>query len=302
MSAPTASPSLPSPTTAGRRAPVVRHGFTLVELLVVIAIIAVLIGLLLPAVQSAREAARRCACSNNVVQLGLALHGHEFAHEAFPAGVTGDAGPIRSLPEGRHVGWIIRILPFIEQQSLARHIDPGEGVYAAGNAAARAVRIPCLVCPSSPTQPVQRDAEERTVAVSNYAGCHHDVEAPIDVDNHGMLFLDSRVRFTDVEDGSSNTLLIGERRGSTNDLGWMSGTRATLRGTVPFTRRAPDAVGDEPSPEDPLIVGGFGSDHAGGIVVAGMGDGSVRFLTPMMSPGLLRQLGHRADGELPASE
>ena len=64
----------------------------------------------------------------------------------------------------------------------------------------------------------------------------------------------------------------------------------------------PDAVGDEPSPEDPLIVGGFGSDHAGGIVVAGMGDGSVRFLTPMMSPGLLRQLGHRADGELPASE
>ena len=142
MSAPTASPSLLSPARGGRRTPVVRHGFTLVELLVVIAIIAVLIGLLLPAVQSAREAARRCACSNNVVQLGLALHGHEFAHEAFPAGVTGDPGPIRSLPEGRHVGWIIRILPFIEQQSLARHIDAGEGVYAAGNAAARAATRP----------------------------------------------------------------------------------------------------------------------------------------------------------------
>jgi prepilin-type N-terminal cleavage/methylation domain-containing protein len=285
------------PPAGGRR-----RAFTLVELLVVIAIIAVLIGLLLPAVQSAREAARRCACSNNVVQLGLALHGHEFAHEAFPAGVTGDAGPIRSVPEGRHVGWIIRILPFIEQQALERHVRADDGVYAASNAAVRAVRISVLVCPSSPTQPMQRDAEGRDVAVSSYAGSHHDVEAPIDIDNHGMLFLDSRIRFTDVADGSSNTLLMSERRGSTNDLGWMSGTRATLRGTVPFTRREPNVFGDEPAPEDPLVVGGFGSDHAGGVVVAGMGDGAVRFLSATIAPALLRQLGHRADGELPASE
>jgi hypothetical protein len=236
------------------------------------------------------------------MQLGLALHGHEFAHEAFPAGVTGDAGPIRSVPEGRHAGWIIRILPFIEQQSLARHIDPDEGVYAAANAAARGVRIACLACPSSPTLPVRRDAEGPAIAVSSYAGCHHDVEAPIDVDNHGMLFLDSRIRFTDVTDGSSNTLLVAERRGSVDDLGWMSGTRATLRGTVPLTRRLPSSDGAEPAPEDPLVVGGFGSDHAAGIVVACMADGAVRFLSANTAPALIRQLGHRADGELPAGE
>jgi len=262
----------------------------------------VLIGLLLPAVQSAREAARRCACANNVVQLGLALHGHEFAHEAFPAGVAGDDGPIRSLPEGRHAGWIIPILPFIEQQALARHIDPDAGAYAAANAAARAVKIACLACPSSPTRPARRDAEGPAIAVSSYAGCHHDVEAPIDVDNHGMLFLGSRIRFTDVTDGSSNTLLVAERRGSAGDLGWMSGTRATLRGTVPLTRRLPDQGGDEPAPADPLVVGGFGSDHAAGIVVACMADGAVRFLSASISPAILRQLGHRADGELPAGE
>jgi prepilin-type N-terminal cleavage/methylation domain-containing protein len=291
-----------SPPSPPRVALEDRPGFTLIELLVVIAIIAVLIGLLLPAVQSAREAARRCACSNNVAQIGLALHGHEFAHEAFPAGVSGDAGPIRSVPEGRHVGWIVRILPFIEQQVIARHIDFDAGVYDASNAAVRAVRIPFLVCPSSPTQPLQHADAGSGVAVSNYAGCHHDVEAPIDVDNHGMLYLDSHVRFGDVLDGSTNTLLVAERRGSAGDLGWMSGTRATLRGTVPLVPRSRDARGDEPAPDDPLVVGGFGSDHASGIVVAAMGDGAVRFLSPGISPALLRQLGHRDDGELPEAE
>jgi hypothetical protein len=140
------------------------------------------------------------------------------------------------------------------------------------------------------------------VAVSNYAGCHHDVEAPIDVDNHGMLYLDSHVRFGDVLDGSTNTLLVAERRGSAGDLGWMSGTRATLRGSVPLVPRSREARGDEPAPEDPLVVGGFGSDHASGIVVAAMGDGAVRFLSPGISPALLRQLGHRDDGELPEAE
>jgi prepilin-type N-terminal cleavage/methylation domain-containing protein len=277
------------------------RGFTLVELLVVIAIIAVLIGLLLPAVQAAREAARRCSCSNNVVQLGLALHNYEFAHEAFPPGVTDDAGPIKSLPEGKHVGWIVRLLPFLEEGTLESHFNAADGVYAASNAKVREARISHLICPSSSTEAV-REEEGTRVAVSSYAGCHHDVEAPIDADNHGMLFLNSRIRFSDIKDGSTHTLLLSEHRGSEGDLGWASGTRATLRNTSAIPKRERGSFGDDPAPQDPLVVGSFGSDHAGNLVIIGLADGSVRGLSGDVPPSVLRQLGHRADGELPASE
>lgn len=275
-----------------------RHGFTLVELLVVIAIIGVLIGLLLPAVQSAREAARRCSCTNNLAQLGLALHNHEFAFERFPSGVTGKSGPIKSLPEGHHVGWIVRLLPFIEQQPLAHHFSIEDGVYADTNAAVRSVVIGPLLCPSSPTPSVRESGSHR-VAVSNYAGCSNAVEAPIDDDNNGVLFLNSRIRFSDIADGSSNTLVIAERRGSEGDLGWASGTRSTLRTTSPILRRTDETWIDDATPEDPLFVGGFGSHHVGGLNV-GLGDGAVRFLSENVDAEVLRQLGDRADGELPA--
>lgn len=299
-----------------------RHGFTLVELLVVIAIIGVLIGLLLPAVQSAREAARRCSCTNNLAQLGLALHNHEFAFERFPAGVTGESGPIkslpegvvtfiyskfasagesgpiRSLPEGHHVGWIVRLLPFFEQQRLAHHFSIEDGVYADTNAAVRSVVIGPLLCPSSPTPSVRESGSHR-VAVSNYAGCSNAAEAPIDDDNNGVLFLNSRIRFSDIADGSSNTLVIAERRGSEGDLGWASGTRSTLRTTSPILRRTDETWIDDAAPEDPLFVGGFGSHHVGGLNV-GLGDGAVRFLSENVDAEVLRQLGDRADGELPA--
>jgi len=284
-----------------RRAPP-SHGFTLVELLVVIAIISVLIGLLLPAVQSAREAARRCSCTNNVAQLGLALHTYEFTHEAFPPGVTGDAGPIRNVAEGKHVGWIIRLLPFMEEQALERHFTPEDGVYAESNTTVREARIPWLTCPSSNTSAYRGSDGYPRVAVSSYAGCHHDVEAPIDADNNGMLFLDSRIRFSDIADGSSHTLLIAERRGSEVDLGWASGTRATLRNTSPIPKRDPKVFGDDPAPEDPLFVGGFDSDHAGGVVIAALADGAVRGIFRGISPDVLRQLGNRADGEIPAGD
>ena len=277
-----------------------RPGFTLVELLVVIAIIATLVGLLLPAVQSAREAARRCGCSNNMVQLGLALHNYEFAHEAFPPGVTGDPGPIRSEPEGHHVGWIVRLLPFIEQQALASHFSIADGAYAPVNAEARAASIPALICPSAPIERV-RDEGGVKVAVSSYAGCHHSIEAPIAADNDGILFLDSRIRFSDITDGSSNTLLLGEHRGSPGDLGWASGTRATLRNTSPIAGGGRDGrPREEPAPADPLVVGGFSSFHAGWLVVVGMADGAVRVVHADTDPEVLRQLGDRADGELRA--
>jgi prepilin-type N-terminal cleavage/methylation domain-containing protein len=303
----------------GRMPPALRvskpAAFTLVELLVVIAIIATLIGLLLPAVQSCREAARRMGCTNNVQQLGLALHQYEFHREKFPAGVTDAAGPIKSLPEGKHVSWIVRILPYLEENALAKHFKDADGAYAAGNAPVRQTVIRTLVCPSSPGVPVvetRADAGEESVkvAISNYAGCHHDVEAPIDADNHGMLFLNSAVRFKDIEDGSSRTLLLGEKPAeyvayspmpaSAADLGWVSGTRATLRNTSALSSRSygPAPAGDA-KPMDPLAVGGFGSDHAGGIVVMAMADGSGLMLTADVDSGVLEQLGNRADGEIP---
>jgi prepilin-type N-terminal cleavage/methylation domain-containing protein len=195
-------------------------GFTLVELLVVIAIIGVLVGLLLPAIQAAREAARRSSCQNNLSQLIIAVHNYEMAHGVYPAGTVDAKGPILSQQTGYHHNWISRILPYIEQGNAYRAIDWKAGVYAKTNGAVRAIAMRLLICPSSPTGPSP---------ISSYAAVHHDVEAPIDVDNHGVFFLNSRVRYDDILDGSSHTVFIGEKSPDPVDLGWMSGTRATLR-------------------------------------------------------------------------
>lgn len=196
-------------------------GFTLVELLVVIAIIGVLIGLLLPAIQAAREAARRSSCQNNLSQLIIAVHNYEMAHGVYPAGTIDATGPILSQQSGYHHNWISRILPYIEQGNAYRAIDWKAGVYAKTNGPVRGIEVRLLSCPSS--------SVGRGAAVSSYAAVHHDVEAPIDVDNHGVFFLNSRVRYDDILDGSSHTVFIGEKSPDQVDLGWMSGTRATLR-------------------------------------------------------------------------
>jgi prepilin-type N-terminal cleavage/methylation domain-containing protein/prepilin-type processing-associated H-X9-DG protein len=276
-----------------------RSAFTLVELLVVIAIIGVLIALLLPAVQAAREAARRTACMNNLTQLGLALHNFEFHFESLPAGVTNDDGPIRNEPKGQHVSWIVKTLPYMEQNALHRLFDQKEGAYAPVNADIRKAQIRTLFCPSDPHPPLN---EAGTVSRSCYVGCHHDSEAPIDKDNHGLLFLNSNVRYADIYDGSTATLLIGEAITSQEGLGWVSGTRSTLRNTStikegqPYLQRSAN-VAAENEQSGSLFVGGFGSYHPGGVNI-GLADGSTRFLSQTTEPDVLRQLGNRADGEI----
>ncbi len=274
-----------------KKNPFRRRAFTLVELLVVIAIIGILVGLLLPAVQAAREAARRCQCSNNVGQLILAVHNHEFSFERFPSGTINATGPIRSEPIGQHISWIVQILPFLEQRATFRGIDQLLGAYAAENVQSRSQVHRTLLCPS------QNVGSVTDVGQTTYAGCHHDVEAPIDVDNNGVFFLNSRVRFDDIDDGSSNTIFIGEVA-DIDALGWMSGTRATLRNTGSIAGRTTRNGAILITPNNSLLqVGGFSSAHTGGANFA-FGDGSIRFLSQSITPALYQKFGNRHDGQM----
>jgi prepilin-type N-terminal cleavage/methylation domain-containing protein/prepilin-type processing-associated H-X9-DG protein len=274
------------------------RAFTLVELLVVIAIIGVMVGLLLPAVQAAREAARRMSCSNNLAQLGLAAHNFEFSMEHLPSGVINPDGPIRSEPIGQHVSYLVQLLRYVDQQGIADHFDVAEGAYAEANSAARAMVINTFLCPSSSAM---MNADE-SAALTNYAGCHHHDEAPIAADNTGLLFLNSKVRYGEIYDGSSNTILVGEMLPYADSLGWASGTRATLRNTGTLInefglRRDRRLFAELPEDADPLWVGGFGSNHPGGAQF-GFADGSVRFLSQSIEPDVYQNLGNRADGAM----
>lgn len=286
-------------------------GFTLVELLVVIAIISVLIAMLLPAVQATRETARRTSCLNHIMQLGLAVHNYEFSTERLPAGVLNPTGPIRNEAAGQHVSWIVQILPYIEQPNAYRLFDQQAGAYAIENEPVRTLPLHLLMCPSLPGQEMNAD---NTAALGTYAGCHHATERPIDEDNNGLLFLNSQLRYTDILDGSSQTLLLGEMLPRETSLGWVSGTRATLRNTghfetylqrfLPMETKIADPTEppdpDAPKPaaqQDPLHVGGFGSSHPG-IANFAFADGSTRALSEDIDVSVLQQLGNRADGKL----
>ncbi len=300
------------------RSPVAKKslGFTLIELLVVIAIIAILIALLLPAVQQSREAARRTQCRNNLMNIGLALHNYMMAHEVLPPGTQNLTGPIDNLPAGpvadessgaaagpidlsvhHHMGWITQILPFFEQQNAYKKLDFTKSAYAPENAPVRNYLISTLLCPSDPAR-----LRNGASVYSSYRGCHHDSEAPIDVNQNGVFFLNSAVSYEGVEDGSSSTLFVGEAvAGWNSSLGWMSGTRSTLRNAGaginndsidPTTRTT--RVGEDP---DPAKVGSFSSHHNGGAHFA-MGDGSIRFISQNINQPTLQQLAHRRDGGL----
>jgi prepilin-type N-terminal cleavage/methylation domain-containing protein/prepilin-type processing-associated H-X9-DG protein len=195
-----------------------RSAFTLVELLVVIAIIGVMVALLLPAVQAAREAARRTQCTSHLSQLILAVHNYEMAHGCYPPGTIDATGPIKNAPVGYHHNWAIQILPFMEEQNTYSAIDKSLSVYHRKNALAARWTPRIFGCPSSRS----RDS-------NCYAGVHHDQEKPIDANDNGVFFLNSRIRYDDVTDGSAHTIYLGEKIPDGWDLFWMSGTRATLR-------------------------------------------------------------------------
>jgi prepilin-type N-terminal cleavage/methylation domain-containing protein/prepilin-type processing-associated H-X9-DG protein len=301
------SSSVPRAAHGARRSPGERRGFTLIELLVVIAIISVLIALLLPAVQSAREAARRAQCVNNLMQLGLALQSYESAHEVLPPGVVSQTGPVLDQPKGYGYGWLTQILPYCEMKNVYNHFNMKLGLYEPDNSTTRTNLVRGFLCPSDggPTR------DKNRIAMTSYVGIHHDVEAPIAADNHGVLFLNSAIRYEDVTDGASLTFFVGEKLNDGLDLGWASGTRASLRNTgavpnrTPFGSAATGAARASAADDDaeaatagtPSFVGGFASRHPGGSNFA-FGDGSVRFIKSSVSATVYQHLGNRADGEV----
>ena len=123
------------------------RGFTFIELLIVITIIGILVALLLPAVQAAREAARRGSCLKRLEQLIIAVHNYEMLHRVYPSGTINPRGPIQSRPQGYHHNWLIHLLPFLEQKNTHAHIDTTVGVYDSKNIPVRRLRLQTLLCP-----------------------------------------------------------------------------------------------------------------------------------------------------------
>ena len=267
-------------------------GFTLIELLVVIAIIGVLIALLLPAVQASRAAARRVQCLNNAMQIGIAMQNYDSTFEVLPPGTVNATGPISNTATGYHFSWLAQILPFIDQKNVYNHLNFQLAVYNEANSSARAIRISTFLCPAD-----GYSGERNTdgSARSSFVGSHHDSEAPIDVTNNGLLFLNSHIRNEDIEDGASSTILFGETRSNSGALsfGWGSGTSSTLRNggtTINGMSPMPSKANSDP-------VGGYSSYHAGGANFI-FADGSARFLKTGTAIGTLRALSRRNDGEM----
>src|SRR5262245_61239985 len=299
-----------------------RRGFTLVELLVVIAIIGILVALLLPAVQAAREAARRTQCANHFKQVGLAMQNYASAKKMFPDGLrlwsSGCSVPPGEPSNQKLWGWGTFILPYMEENGIYDRYDfktqpndtPPNGMGA--NFKVGAMFVENYLCPSES----QRELTQMTSggtngtdpkedwALSNMAGVADSIDWTCDGswpkwNANGMLFGKSRVKFQQIEDGSSHTLLVGEvigiGPGTFEGFPWV--TWNVLHTANPINY----AVLHRPANVWRVAEMSFSSFHPGGCHFVNA-DASTHFINESISPSVLAALTTRKGGETISEE
>lgn len=285
-----------------------RTAFTLIELLVVMAIVAVLIGLLIPAVQAVREAAGRTQCQNNLKQIGLGLHTYHDAHERFPPAYR--AAGFASGP-----GWGALILPFLERDALGRQVPTGPPFWGGMRATAtpasggqtplRLFRCPADIGPAL-------CVEQGNFAVSNYratGGTLATFAYPPAADLGGVMYQNSQTRVLDITDGTAHTILVGEGRtgvarqvstgNAVSSALWcgMTGMYAVPGvGTFVWIDNVVWPSGGGPAFGRDYVDEAFNSRHAAGRTHFAFADGSVRAYPGDVDPALRARLGVRNDG------
>jgi prepilin-type N-terminal cleavage/methylation domain-containing protein len=304
------------------------RGFTLIELLVVIAIIGVLVGLLLPAVQQAREAARRMTCVNNLKQTGLAMHGYYDSNRQLPSGYispgTSAADPSASETV-KGYAWGFVLLPYMEQSSLFDSIDQtGEAVGTSNEAKAAEANLGGYRCPTD-TAPVSFSVNNGSGTVdlptSNYVAVlgWNNVTTEAGQGN-GVFFRNSDIQFRDIRDGLSTTICVGERKHIHDffDQGpyaanstWYAAVPGVLRDAgmtmMPMMKEGPGSLvlghvgqsgmmsGKTPNHTNHIVH--FSSSHFGGVAFL-LCDGSTHIIRDNIDYQLFKAIGTRAGGEV----
>jgi len=251
-------------------------GFTLVELLVVVTIIGALIGLLVPAVQAARESSRRTACANNLRQIGLALQSYHEAHQSFPPGGIELASRKRG---GRQFAWCAFLLPQLDQMALYQAIDFERPYYDPENRTAAATPLPVFLCPSA------SGASDRLadgLGATDYGGIFGERITGPNEPPKGVMLYDRAISLAQVRDGASNTLVVSE------DSEWQKAQ--WINATNVFDQAF--AINQAPSFETDIR-----SRHPGGANGV-FCDGSVRFLAESIDLSTLAALCTRDGGEV----